>query len=187
MQITETDLDGVLIITPRIFEDGRGWFSEIYHAERYASFGVPVSFVQDNLSWSERLVLRGLHFQYPHSQAKLIYVLKGEVFDVAVDIRAGSPSFGRWVGTHLNSKDHNQLFVPEGFAHGFVVLSEMALFGYKCSEVYHPETEKSILWNDPDIGIDWPVSEPLLSPKDAHALTLAQFNAADLPSYRSEG
>ena len=187
MQVIETELDGVLEIKPDVYEDARGRFLETYHAERYVAAGISTTFVQDNVSSSRRSVLRGLHFQHPNGQAKLVFVLEGEIFDVAVDVRIGSPRFGRWFGTHLTGGDQQQLFIPEGFAHGFVVLSETAIFGYKCSNYYHPEGEQCLLWNDPDIGIDWPVSEPLLSPRDAQAMTLARADRANLPSYRSEG
>ncbi len=187
MDVTETDLAGVLLITPQVFGDPRGQLFESYHAARYADSGITSTFVQDNVSRSQRDVLRGLHFQHPHGQAKLVQVLDGEIFDVAVDIRVGSPQFGQWVGVRMNSDERRQLFIPEGFAHGFVVLSETALFSYKCSDSYYPECEKSVLWNDPDIGIDWPVSSPILSTKDAGALPLGGFEAKDLPGYAVGG
>lgn len=187
MDVIETDLAGVLLIKPRIFGDSRGKFFESYQAARYAKSGITPGFVQDNVSGSQRTVLRGLHFQHPHGQAKLVQALDGEVYDVAVDIRVGSPQFGHWVGVRLDSSEHQQLFVPQGFAHGFVVLSETALISYKCSDSYYPECEKSILWNDPHIGIDWPVSSPILSAKDAGALPLAGFDPKDLPRYAAGG
>ena len=187
MDVIETDLAGVLLIKPQVFEDSRGQLFESYHAARYTDSGITSTFVQDNVSRSQRDVLRGLHFQHPHGQAKLVQVLDGEIYDVAVDIRVGSPQFGQWVGVRMNSDEPRQLFVPEGFAHGFVVLSDTALFGYKCSDSYDPECEKSVLWNDPDIGIDWPVSSPILSAKDAGALPLGGFDPEDLPGYAAGG
>jgi dTDP-4-dehydrorhamnose 3,5-epimerase len=187
MDVTKTDLAGVLLIKPKVFGDSRGQLFESYHAARYADSGITSTFVQDNASRSQRDVLRGLHFQHPHGQAKLVQVLDGEVYDVAVDVRVGSPQFGRWVGFRLNSGEPRQLFIPEGFAHGFVVLSETALFSYKCNDFYNPECEKSILWKDPDIGINWPLSGPILSDKDAGALPLSGFDPKDLPEYAAGG
>jgi dTDP-4-dehydrorhamnose 3,5-epimerase len=166
MKIIDTKLPGVLIIEPDIFGDSRGFFMETYHKERYGAAGMDAEFVQDNTSFSTNGTLRGLHFQYPHSQAKLVQVFMGEVFDVAVDIRKGSPTFGQWFGTTLSSDNKQQLFIPEGFAHGFCVLSETALFTYKCTEFYSPADERGILWSNPDIGIEWPINRPLLSVKD---------------------
>ena len=187
MDVTETELVGVLLIKPRVFGDSRGQFFESYHAARYAESGITSTFVQDSVSRSKRDVLRGLHFQHLHEQAKLVEVLEGEIYDVAVDIRVGSSQFGHWLGVRMNSNERRQLFIPEGFAHGFVVLSETALFSYKCSDLFHPECERSILWNDPDIGIDWPVSSPILSTKDAGASPLSSFEAKDLPEYAAGG
>jgi dTDP-4-dehydrorhamnose 3,5-epimerase len=187
MEAIETDLAGVLLIKPQVFGDSRGQLFESYHAARYADSGIPSGFVQDNVSRSGRDVLRGLHFQHPHVQAKLVQVLDGEIYDVAVDIRVGSPQFGQWVGVRINSDEPRQLFIPEGFAHGFVVLSKTALFSYKCSEFYDPACERSVLWNDPDIGIDWPVSSPILSAKDAGASPLGGFGPKDLPGYAAGG
>ncbi len=169
MTITETGLPGVLLIEPRVLGDARGFFMETYHARRYAESGLEARFVQDNLSFSRRGTLRGLHYQQPHAQGKLVYVLQGEVFDVAVDIRAGSPTFGKWLGTTLSADNRRQLYVPPGFAHGFCVTSETALFAYKCTDFYDAAAEGSILWNDPAIGIEWPVRNPLLSDKDRQA------------------
>jgi len=183
MDVTETDLAGALLIKPQVFGDSRGQLFESSHAARYAESGIASAFVQDNISRSQRDVLRGLHFQHPHGQAKLVQVLDGEIYDVAVDIRLGSPQFGHWLGVRMNSDERRQLFIPEGFAHGFAVLSESAIFGYKCSDSYHSEFEKTILWNDPDIGIDWPLSAPILSAKDARASPLSSFEATDLPEY----
>jgi dTDP-4-dehydrorhamnose 3,5-epimerase len=169
MNITETHLPGVLLIEPKVVGDARGFFMETYHARRYGEAGLNAAFVQDNLSFSRRGTLRGLHYQNPHAQGKLVYVIQGEVFDVAVDIRAGSPTFGQWLGTTLSADNKRQLYMPPGFAHGFCVTSETALFAYKCTDFYDAAAEGSILWNDPAIGIAWPVSDPLLSDKDRRA------------------
>jgi dTDP-4-dehydrorhamnose 3,5-epimerase len=181
MKVTETSLPGVLIIEPRVFPDGRGFFFETYNRERYSRHGMNNEFVQDNLSYSIKDTLRGLHYQLPHSQAKLVQVLSGEVFDVAVDIRTGSPSFGQWVGVWLSSDNKQQLYIPKGFAHGFCVLSDMALFSYKCDDFYAPDCEEGILWSDPDLGIDWPVKTPLLSDKDRKYPALKDFPMPRLP------
>ena len=181
MNVRETDLPGVLVVEPDVFGDERGFFLETWNRTRYENAGLPGNFVQDNLSFSSRGVLRGLHFQNPHPQGKLVHVLQGEVFDVAVDIRVGSPTFGRWVGVSLSSENKRQLWVPEGFAHGFVVTSETALFSYKCTDFYHREAEAGVLWNDPEIGINWPVEEPTLSDKDLAAPRLSKSEA--LPEY----
>jgi dTDP-4-dehydrorhamnose 3,5-epimerase len=178
----ETTLPGVLIFEPDVFGDARGFFLETYNRARYEKHGLP-AFVQDNLSYSERGVLRGLHFQHPKAQGKLVSVLQGEVFDVAVDVRVGSPSFGEWTGVYLSGENKRQLYVPEGFAHGFVVTGDAALFHYKCTACYSPQTERSVLWNDPEIGIEWPVDEPALSAKDRAALPLGEIPAERLPRY----
>lgn len=172
MRIVETTLPGVVIIEPDVFGDARGYFQETWNRARYSAIGLDVDFVQDNLSFSRRGILRGLHYQNPLAQGKLVSVLMGEVFDVAVDIRHGSPTFGRWMGVTLSAENKRQFYVPPGFAHGFCVTSETALFAYKCTEFYNPQYERSILWNDPDLGIDWPLSEPLLSEKDRRASRL---------------
>jgi dTDP-4-dehydrorhamnose 3,5-epimerase len=181
MEIHPTDLDGALIIHPRVFSDQRGYFMETYHRPRYAEAGITTEFVQDNLSRSTRATLRGLHFQIEHPQAKLVQVIEGEVFDVIVDLRAGSPTFGRWTGALLSATNHHQLFVPAGFAHGFAVLSETALFAYKCNDLYTPEDEGGLLWSDPGLGIDWRVTDPVLSEKDAAFPPLTQLTPAQLP------
>jgi len=183
VKITETRLPGVLLIEPDVFGDHRGYFMESWNRRRYGEAGLDRDFVQDNLSLSRRGILRGLHYQWPQPQGKLVQVLQGAVFDVAVDIRRGSPTFGQWVGYELSADNHLQLFVPEGFAHGFCVLSEQALFAYKCTDFYNPDTEHSLLWNDPDIGIEWPLTDPLLSDKDAAAAPLNETGRADLPPY----
>jgi dTDP-4-dehydrorhamnose 3,5-epimerase len=186
MQVIETSLPGVLIIKPKVFGDERGFFLETFQAQRYQQVGIPAPFVQDNLSFSRRGVLRGLHFQNPNPQGKLVYVLQGEVFDVAVDIRRGSPNYGRWVSSTLSAHNRRQLWVPAGFAHGFCVVSETALFVYKCTDYYNPDAEASIRWDDPSIGIDWPVSAPNLSAKDAAAPKLDAIGNDRLPLWQGE-
>ncbi len=167
MNVIPTKLDGVIIIEPDVFGDHRGFFLETYQADRYQKADVHPRFVQDNLSFSVANTLRGLHYQITRPQAKLVQVITGEIFDVAVDIRAGSSTFGQWVGVRLSEKNHRQLYIPEGFAHGFCVLSRSAHFIYKCSDFYFPDDEGGVLWSDPEIGIDWPVSTPIISEKDA--------------------
>lgn len=169
MNVIETELPGVLIVEPKVFGDSRGFFLETFNARRYAEHGIALPFVQDNLSFSARGTLRGLHFQNPQTQGKLVSVLHGEVYDVAVDVRDGSPTFGRWAGVTLSAENKRQFYVPPGFAHGFCVTSETALFSYKCTDAYAPQAEGSVAWDDPDLAIPWPVSVPLLSPKDAAA------------------
>lgn len=166
MKITATPLPGVLLIEPRVFGDERGFFLESYRADRLSEAGITLPFVQDNHSRSRKGVLRGLHFQIKHPQGKLVRVTQGEVLDVAVDIRPGSPSFGKWYGARLSAENHLELWVPPGFAHGFAVLTETADFLYKCTDYYRPDDEGGILWNDPDIGINWPLADPQLSAKD---------------------
>jgi dTDP-4-dehydrorhamnose 3,5-epimerase len=175
MRVHRTELDGVLVIEPRVFEDERGYFFETWSAQRYAELGLPSAFVQDNVSRSGRGTLRGLHLQSPpHGQGKLVFVLEGEVFDVAVDVRVGSPTFGRFVSQMLSAQNRRQLYVPPGFAHGFCVVSEHALFAYKCTEYYAPAAELSVLWNDPEIGIAWPIAAPVLSRRDAAGTPLRE-------------
>ena len=183
MEVFETELPGVMILEPKVFGDARGFFLETWNQERYREAGIPAGFVQDNLSFSGKGTLRGLHFQNPNAQGKLVQVLQGEVYDVAVDIRQGSPTFGKWVGVTLSAENRRQVFVPAGFAHGFCVISDNALFSYKCTDIYNPKAEVSIIWNDPDIGIDWPVTEPELSEKDRLAGRLSQLPEDRLPSY----
>jgi dTDP-4-dehydrorhamnose 3,5-epimerase len=184
MEVVETSIPGVLIIKPRVFRDRRGFFMETFHASRYRHAGIPGPFVQDNFSHSGRHVLRGLHYQIQHPQGKLVQVTRGCVYDVAVDIRQGSPSFGKWVGLELSEENHTQFYIPPGFAHGFCVLSEEADFLYKCTDYYAPEDEGGLFWNDPDIGIDWPVENPVLSEKDAAYPMLKDLPAKRLPTYR---
>ena len=181
MKVVATELPGVLLVEPRVFGDARGFFFETFHAERYAAAGIPGPFVQDNLSRSGRGTLRGLHFQEPRAQGKLVQVLQGAVWDVAVDVRKGSPHFGRWVGMELSEENRRQLWIPPGFAHGFCVLSDSADFLYKCTEFYAPEVERAVRWDDPALGIHWPVAEPVLSAKDSAAPLLA--DAPVLPLY----
>lgn len=178
-----TALDGVVLIEPAVFSDARGFFVESWHQARYAELGVPPVFVQDNVSRSQQGTLRGLHLQEPYGQGKLVQVLDGEVFDVAVDVRVGSPTFGQWVGEHLSAENHRQIYIPPGFAHGFCVVSPSALFAYKCTESYHPETEFAIAWNDPDLAITWPTIHPILSKKDAAASMLADVPSDRLPRW----
>lgn len=185
MNIETLSLPGVLLITPKVFGDARGFFVETFAAERYAEAGIDAPFVQDNLSRSPKGVLRGLHLQHPHGQGKLVQVVEGSVFDVAVDVRVGSPHFGKWVGAELSAENHCQLWVPPGFAHGFVVTSEHALFSYKCTDTYHPECELSVLWNDPAIGIEWPIDAPVLSDKDRAAKALADVDKEQLPRWQA--
>jgi dTDP-4-dehydrorhamnose 3,5-epimerase len=181
MIVKETTLPGVLLIEPRVFSDARGVFWETYHAQRYADAGIPATFVQDNASRSVRGTLRGLHYQLRRPQGKLVWVSWGQVFDVVVDIRRGSPHFGRWFGLTLRGDHPQQLYIPPGFAHGFCVLSESADFAYKCTEFYAPDDERGILWNDPGIGIEWPIAEPLLSAKDRSYHRLNDVASDDLP------
>jgi dTDP-4-dehydrorhamnose 3,5-epimerase len=184
MNVFATEIPGVLIIEPQVFGDDRGYFLETWQRDRYASYGVSDNLVQDNQAYSRRGVLRGLHIQHPHSQGKLVQVMRGEVFDVAVDLRRGSPWFGKWVGVVLSGENRRQLWVPEGFAHGYCVTGEEALFTYKCSEYYHPETELTVAWNDPTIDVAWPLSgEPALSKKDAAAPPLESVPRDRLPSF----
>lgn len=174
MRIIETKLPGVLIIEPDVFEDQRGFFFESYSYRKYAALGITDVFVQDNHSRSVRGTLRGLHYQAPPGQAKLVRVALGEVFDVAVDIRWGSPTFGQWVGVTLSAENKRQLYIPVGFAHGFCVTSEVADFLYKCSNYYSPQDERGIAWDDPDLAIAWPISTPILSQRDQSHPRLAE-------------
>jgi len=175
-------LPGLLIIEPDVFGDERGFFLETWNAERYRKAGFPdVRFVQDNHSRSSRGVLRGLHFQRQHPQGKLVSVAAGAVFDIAVDLRPNSPTFGQWFGMELNDENHRQLWIPPGFAHGFCVLSEHADFQYKCTEFYHPDDEGGIRWNDPELGIEWPIETPILSTRDQALPTLHELTPSDLP------
>lgn len=175
MQITKTDLDGVLIIEPRVFGDARGFFKETWSQKVFAEHGLNMNFKQDNLSFSKKGILRGLHFQNPNPQGKLVSVLRGAVFDVAVDLRRHSRTFGKWAGVELSAENHKMFYIPEGFAHGFLTLTDDVLFFYKCTELYSPKDEVSILWNDPALGIKWPLSDVSLSAKDSDAKRLSEI------------
>lgn len=183
MKVQPAGIPGLLIIEPNVFGDERGFFMESYSRDRYQEAGLPAEFVQDNLSLSARGILRGLHLQHPNDQGKLCSVLEGEVFDVAVDVRVGSPTFGRWEGVRLSAANKRQFYVPPGFAHGFCVLSERALFSYKCTAFYSAPSELGVAWDDPDLGIDWPIEEPQLSGKDAENPRLKDIPTGDLPPY----
>jgi len=178
MEVTNLSIAGLKLIQPRVFGDARGYFLETHHQRKLSAAGFNEVFVQDNLSFSTRGVLRGLHYQYPNWQGKLVSVVQGEIFDVAVDIRKGSPTFGKWFGMVLSENNHLQLFVPGGFAHGFCVLSDSAHVSYRCTDFYNPQQEHTLLWNDPEIGIEWPIDAPLLSDKDAQGKPL---HAAFIP------
>lgn len=180
------ELPELVVVSPDVYRDERGFFLETWRSERYASAGVAATFVQDNHSRSERGVLRGLHYQHPHPQGKLVHVTRGEVFDVAVDIRRGSPTFSSWFGLELSGDNHRQLWIPEGFAHGFVALSETVDFLYKCTKPYQPEAEHTLRWDDPDVGIDWPIESPRMSGKDRYGSSLEELRSSDaLPTFSS--
>lgn len=181
MNVIDTPLHGLKVIEPRVFEDARGFFLETFNAGRYTALGIPSHFVQDNWSRSQKGTLRGLHFQHPKGQGKLVWCPRGAVWDVAVDVRKGSPTFGRWFGIELTEANKKQLWIPPGFAHGFCVLSDVADFVYKCTELYAPECELAVRWDDPAIGVDWPVKAPLLSKKDLSAPLLK--DVARLPDF----
>ena len=186
MKTTPTTLPGVQIVEPDVFADDRGFFMEAWNARRYEEHGLPGCFVQDNVSYSRRGVLRGLHFQNPSAQGKLVSVLRGEIYDVAVDIRLGSPTFGCWIGLTLSAANRRQLYIPEGFAHGFVVINEDALVSYKCTAFYDKGADAGIRWDDPDVGVEWPVQCPLLTPKDADAPLLRDVPEERLFRYDAE-
>ncbi len=183
MKISETYLNSVLLIDTQTIEDQRGYFREIFQDQKFGNIGISQNFVQDNLSRSKKGVLRGLHYQEPSAQGKLIQVIQGKIFDVAVDIRKGSPQFGQWVGLELSDASGNMIWIPEGFAHGFAILSETADVIYKVTDFWAPEAEHIIRWNDPAIGIDWPFDDPILADKDANAPTLAELTT--LPEFQS--
>jgi dTDP-4-dehydrorhamnose 3,5-epimerase len=183
MRVVASDIPEVLLIEPNVFTDARGFFLETYHAERYAAHGIRGMFVQDNHSRSVRGTIRGLHIQVAKPQAKLIRVIVGEIFDVAVDVRRGSPTFGKWVGATLSAESFRQFYIPEGFAHGFSVLSDIAEIEYKCTDVYDPAGQLGIVWNDPSLDIPWGVSAPVLSDRDRANPTLSEA-AHLLPLYR---
>lgn len=183
MKIIETPLEGVKVIEPDRFEDERGWFMELWNAQRYRAVGLPVAFEQDNVSWSTRGVLRGMHYQTPNEQGKLVCALSGAVFDAVVDVRLGSPTFGQWYGCELSRENDRQLWVPKGFAHGFLVLSDEALVHYNCTVPYDAASDRSVAWNDPEIGIEWPAEPRLVSDKDRAAPVLAVLEPRDLPQH----
>ena len=183
MKVAQTDLPGCLVIEPRVFDDERGFFYEGWNQARFAEHGIDARFVQSNVSQSVRGVLRGLHYQWPNPQGKLVSVLEGEVYDVAVDVRRGSPHFGRWTAAMLTAANKRHFWIPEGFAHGFVVVSERATFAYLCTRPYDASADSSLRWNDAALAIDWPVAQPLLSDKDARAPLLAQIDHARLPAF----
>ncbi len=183
MERLETSLPGVFELRPKVIRDARGFFLESYHREKFAGLGITDSFVQDNHSRSARGTLRGLHYQLRHPQSKLCRVVEGEVFDVAVDIRLGSPHFGKWTSVLLSAKEHNQIYIPGGFAHGFLALTDSVQFLYKCGDLYDPGDEHGIAWNDPDLNIPWGADNPLVSEKDARYSTLAGTPRESLPRY----
>lgn len=172
-------LAGLIIINPRVFKDDRGYFFETFQEQRYKELGIP-NFVQDNISRSQKNVLRGLHYQRPHTQGKLVSVIVGSVWDVVVDIRRSSPTFGQWFGITLSEENHTQMYIPPGFAHGFCVLSDEVIFAYKCTDFYAPKAEHGIAWNDPGLGIAWPITQPILSPKDEMYANLNEIAHDDL-------
>lgn len=186
MKVFPSPLEEVLVVEPDLFEDSRGFFMETYQKQRYAKEGMDCVFVQDNFSFSSQHTLRGLHYQINHPQAKLIYVIKGAIFDVAVDVRSGSPTFGQWTGFELTDENRRQLFVPEGFAHGFCVISKTAYVAYKCTDFYSPKDERGVLWSDPDIDIKWPCLKPDLSAKDKQFACLKDLSSKSLPVYTLE-
>ena len=184
MKVTETRLPGCVVFEPRVFGDDRGSFFESFNLDRLAEHGLAPRFVQGNVSSSQRGVLRGLHYQWPNPQGKYVSVVEGEVWDVAVDIRQGSPTFGQWTAVVLSAENRRHFWIPEGFAHGFVALSERAVFTYLCTATYDAAADANIRWDDPQLAIDWPVTDPLLSPKDAAAPLLAAIEPARLPVYQ---
>jgi len=186
VSFVETEIDGVLICELDVFQDGRGFFAETFHIEKYAEAGIRKRFVQDNFSRSVKSTLRGLHYQLDHPQEKLVTAVSGEIFDVAVDIRRGSPTFGKWVGTILSDENHRQLFVPAGFAHGFCVLSESADVVYKCTDIYGCDDDRGVRWSDPLLGINWPISQPRLSGKDSALPLIDDLPESQLPEYRGK-
>lgn len=183
MQRIETSLPGVFELRPKVFRDKRGFFLETYHQDKFEALGIVDHFVQDNQSSSTRRTLRGLHYQLRHPQAKLCRVVEGEVLDVAVDIRPGSPHFGKWTSVQLSSKTNNEVYIPIGFAHGFLALTDTVQFLYKCSDFYDPDDEHGILWNDPDLNIAWGIIDAIVSQKDANYVKLAQIPMELLPGY----
>ena len=179
MKFTQTELPGVVLVDPTVFGDARGFFFEVHHAEKYKAAGIDRTFVQSNHSRSAKGTLRGLHIQVEHSQGKLVRAIRGSIWDVAVDVRRDSPHFGKWVAFELSEDNHRLLWVPEGFAHGFVVTSESADVLYSCTDLYHPEHERVIAWNDAELALPWPVVDPMLSARDAQGMSLAAFHASN--------
>lgn len=186
MELTPLAFPGVLLIEPQVFRDERGFFLEIFQGRRYPEYGLPPLFVQDNISYSLRGVVRGLHYQLRHPQGKLVVPLQGEIWDVVVDIRRGSPTFGNWLSVALTADPCRQLYVPPGFAHGFAVVSDVATVLYKCTDYWHPEDEYGILWNDPDLAIPWPTAAPVLSRKDREYPFLRDLLPEELPVFGEE-
>ena len=182
MKCIDTPIPGIILIEPDVHEDRRGYFIELYHLDRYAKAGLHARFVQDNFARSVQATLRGLHYQRRNPQGKLVMVMEGTIFDVAVDVRRGSPFLGKWYGVELSTENKRQLYIPPGFAHGYCVVSEMAAVMYKCTDFYVPEDEGGIIWNDPALGISWPIETPLLSAKDQSFATLAE-SGTELPTY----
>ncbi|MFQ6611971.1 MAG: dTDP-4-dehydrorhamnose 3,5-epimerase [Fidelibacterota bacterium] len=183
MKLEQTRIPGILLLHPDLHADERGYFYEIYKASHFSKMGLPDHFIQDNQALSRKGVLRGLHYQLHQAQGKLVRVVEGTVFDVAVDIRKNSPTFGEWIGFELSADNHLQVFIPEGFAHGYFVMSPTAVFQYKCTREYTPEDEYGLNWNDPELAIEWPVGNKIVSPKDSALPTLAEINKAFLPQY----
>jgi len=184
MNFNKTSLPGVLLIEPKVFSDSRGFFMETFQRRLYKEAGIDYEFVQDNLSYSKKGTLRGLHYQYPNSQGKLVSVVYGEVFDVTVDIRKGSPTFGNWYGIEISAENKRHLWIPPGVAHGFYVTAEAAVFVYKCTDYYNQQTEHTILWNDDALSIQWPVSEHIVSAKDTNGTLLSKIPEQNLPKYQ---
>ena len=182
-KFTRTSLPEILVIESQVFKDSRGFFMEVFHQKKYAEAGIDHIFVQDNCSHSKKNTIRGLHYQLHHPQAKLVYVITGEIYDVAVDIRRGSPTFAKWAGVHLSAENKRQLFIPEGFAHGFCVLSETTDVMYKCSDLYDPDDDCGILWSDSTIGIDWQIDTPIVSEKDSRHPELKAVSESLLPVF----
>ncbi len=185
MKFTKTAFPDVFLIELDVFKDTRGFFMETYNQMKYAEAGIDQVFVQDNYSHSRHGILRGLHYQLKNAQGKLVFVITGEIFDIVVDIRIGSPRFGQWFGTHLSAENRRQIFVPEGYAHGFIVLSESVDVIYKCTDFYTPGDEYGIFWADPSIGIDWPIKNPILSDKDSKNPKLKEIPEELLPAFHS--
>ncbi|MFC1565732.1 dTDP-4-dehydrorhamnose 3,5-epimerase [Candidatus Neomarinimicrobiota bacterium] len=181
--IKDSKISGIKIITPQIHKDIRGYFFESFNTNDFKRLGLPTKYLQDNQAFSHKNVLRGLHYQLKYPQGKLVRVIQGEVFDIAVDIREGSPTFGKFVGVHLSDKNNKIMYIPEGFTHGYVVLSEAAIFQYKCTELFHPEDEYGLIWDDKDLNIKWPVNNPILSEKDKSLPTLQLINGKILPKF----